>query len=120
MKPPIGGPKMKPKPKAAPIMPRALARFSRSVTSVMYACEVAMLAEPTPAIARATSSTAMVCALASNRKAMAVINTVPAITGRRPCLSLKLPQNGEKMKFMSAYTAMMRPTMSDEAPSSVA
>ena len=39
-RPPIAGPKMKPRPKAAPISPIPRARFSGVVTSAIYACAV--------------------------------------------------------------------------------
>ena len=49
--PPVNGPKTKPRPKAAPIIPIPLERFFISVISEIYAIAAPMLAEKKPAIA---------------------------------------------------------------------
>ena len=57
-KPPMAGPKMKPRPKAAPTNPMPLARFSGVVESAMNACAVGMFAPAIPARMRAANSIA--------------------------------------------------------------
>ena len=48
----MSGPKMKPRPKAAPVMPRPRVRFVSSVISLSAACAVERLAPKTPSTNR--------------------------------------------------------------------
>src|SRR5471032_23979 len=95
--PPSAGPQMKPRPKAAPILPKLLARFSGVDTSDAYADATDMLAEDMPPMTRPMNRQARLGAHAVVKK----FRHMPAIeyssTGRRPTRSLTMPSIGMKM-----------------------
>ncbi len=53
--PPKEGPKMNPRPKAAPIIPNAFVLFSCGTTSLIYACATLKFAAPNPFMRRVTN-----------------------------------------------------------------
>ena len=54
--PPKEGPKMKPNPNAAPMIPKALVLFSCGTTSLIYACATLKFAAPKPFMSLVTKS----------------------------------------------------------------
>ena len=64
--PPIAGPKMNPRPNAAPMSPMPFARVSGVVVSAMNACAVETLAPAMPARVRARNSVGSDAAKAKN------------------------------------------------------
>ena len=95
--PPMNGPIMKPRPKAAPIIPILFATSLDSEMSPMYARATAMLPFPAPARKRATTA---IVRLPDSPKMVkkTVLESNPNIKiGLRPILSLNDPRIGVKM-----------------------
>ena len=117
--PPIAGPSIKPKPKAAPIRPKPLARSSGGVTSAIYAWAVLIFPPVMPSRIRAKNSTASTVPMPRGSSWSARPNTtyeipVPArlisSTGRRPNRSDSAPSTGEKINWNSEKLAARAPT----------
>src|SRR5450755_982031 len=88
------GPKMKPRPKAAPMRPKLFARFSAVETSDAYALATEKLAPDAPPTTRATNINASDGARPSNRKCKPSPSSDQSNTGRRPKRSDKAPSKG--------------------------
>ena len=114
----MNGPIMKPRPKAAPIMPIRLATSSGWEISPIYARATAML--PFPAPARKRAATAMVRLPDSpNTVKKTVLESKPNIRiGLRPILSLNEPRIGVKMNWAREYTEITMPTQRSLLPTS--
>lgn len=103
---------MKPTPKATPIRPKALARFSGGLMSASTAPAVAAVPPLTPSISRATNSSGSGQALPGGQGTARVSAkpprpstepaTQPAITGRRPKRSLRAPISGVNRNWARA------------------
>ena len=112
----MAGPKMKPRPKAAPTNPMPLARFSGVVESAMNACAVGMFAPAIPARMRAANSIASESARPKARYDTADPSRPARMIGRRPKMSDSRPQTGAKRNCISEKLVDSSPMTSADAP----
>src|SRR6185369_2932335 len=115
-RPPIGGPRIRPRPKAMLMRAISRERFSSSVVSAMYACAVEMLAEAMPEKMRVAKSIATFEAKANVEKPRMLPKRLIIRTGRRPMRSESRPQIGEKRNCMNEKLPRIRPRVMPLAP----
>src|SRR5277367_6679506 len=108
--PPTAGPSMNPTPKAAPMMPKAAARFSGGVTSEIYAPAVLKLAAVMPEMTLPSRSHHRLGASAMRMKSSPKPAQEMRITLRRPKWSESEPCTGEKMNCISAQAVDRKST----------
>jgi hypothetical protein len=104
-KPPIAGPKMKPRPNAAPSTPIPRARFSRVVVSAMNAWAVETVAPATPAKILDAKSSASESASPKRRYEPNEPASPSSRIGRRPSRSDRRPQTGMKTNCIAENDA---------------
>src|SRR3989304_7718756 len=112
----MAGPKMKPRPKAAPTRPMPFARFSGGVMSAITAGAVGIFAPAMPAKMRAAKSSGNDETDANARYDRNDPNRPARMIGRRPMRSESRPQIGAKMNCISENDGDNIPTVSPGAP----